>query len=105
MLREHMATPVSSVLNSVWEVTATQRGSSFAMKREGGWFLTSKFCWGSDDSQGHAPPPDPTIISSSRKVGNPEVMLVSCTVGRGGFDDGILNGNAPPDCNALSTHA
>ena len=77
------------------------------MKREGGWFLTSKFYWGSDDSQGHAPPPDPTIISSSRKVGNPEVMLVSCTVGRGGFDDGIPNGNAPPppNHNALSTQA
>ena len=73
------------------------------MKREGGWFLTSKFCWGSDDSKGCAPPP-PAIISLSGKVGNPEVMLVSCTVGWGGFDDGTLNGNAPPNQNALSTH-
>ena len=34
-------------------------------------------------------------------------MLVSCTVGRGGFDDGIPNGNAPPtpNHNALSTQA
>lgn len=65
------------------------------MKREGG-FLISKFCWGSDDSQGCAPP-HPIIISLSRKVGNPEVTLVSCTVGRGGFDDGTPNSNVPPE--------
>lgn len=104
VLREHVATPVSSVLNSVWEVTATLKRIGFCHETRRGGFLTSKFCWGSDDSQGCAPLPHPAIISSSGKVGNPEVMLVSCTVGQGGLDDGTPNGNAPLNQNALSTH-